>query len=161
MFARESGRSSACASVITVCFVSRICAAGVGRELRPRPALSGVSLRPALLAELRLLLARHLGGQVGVTGEVGVALDRVRLAADRVLEDRRLELSSVGTLPPVAFATANCTASRTLSLPVATVIILNGLSAWLSCPEAAQRVAVGRGQRRDGAGRSRGTAAAS
>src|SRR3984885_11646195 len=38
-----------------------------------------------------------------------------------------------GGLPPVAFATAQSTASRTLSLPVATVNSLNsGLAAWFS-----------------------------
>ena len=60
----------------------------VGRAGRHPPA------RPARrrhLPSFACSVARHLGGQVDVAGQVRLAGDRVRLAADRVLEHRALE----------------------------------------------------------------------
>src|SRR5690348_14201223 len=48
--------------------------------------------RLVLLQELRLVGAGKLSGQVHVAGEGAVAGHRMWLAADRVLEDGRLEL---------------------------------------------------------------------
>src|SRR5690349_10480592 len=53
-----------------------------------RPSVDG----PLLLEEGGLSGAGQLGGQIRVARQLAVAGDRVRLTADRVLEDRRFEL---------------------------------------------------------------------